>query len=158
MKAVDSDELYHQYDVTKYLIPKRGKSSRSDREWNRLVFNFWLLLWNAKEPRKQWVSHSFGLVPYRNSFVNYNNVISMLEYKKNWNNLYVFTPDNPVYPRGHLSEVLDCGLEVNEFELQSCYSVHFRTNTIEESKNPLILTSQQLKSIAVIFLQELIWH
>ena len=25
---------------------------------------------------------------------------------------------------------LDCGLEVSKFELQSCYFVHFRINTI----------------------------
>ena len=40
---------------------------------------------------------------------------------------------------GEMAKVLDCGLEVSEFELQSCYYVHFRTNTFEKAMNPLIL-------------------
>ena len=33
-------------------------------------------------------------------------------------------------PRGIMAKELDCGFEVSEFELQSCYYVHFRTNTL----------------------------
>ena len=29
-----------------------------------------------------------------------------------------------------MAKVLDCGLDVSEFELQSQYYVHFRTNTL----------------------------
>ena len=31
--------------------------------------------------------------------------------------------------------VMDCGLVVSEFELQSCYYVHFRTNTFGKGMN-----------------------
>ena len=34
---------------------------------------------------------------------------------------------------------LDYGIIVSEFELQSRYYVHFRTNTREKGKNPFIL-------------------
>ena len=34
---------------------------------------------------------------------------------------------------------MDCGIVVSEFELQSRYYVHFRTNTLGKSMNPLIL-------------------
>ena len=33
----------------------------------------------------------------------------------------------------------DCRIEVSEFELQSRYYVHFRTNTLRKDMNPLIL-------------------
>ena len=36
-------------------------------------------------------------------------------------------------------KALDCGIVVSEFELQSPYYVHFRTNTLGKSMNPLIL-------------------
>ena len=36
-------------------------------------------------------------------------------------------------------KVLDCGIVVSEFELQSRYYVHFQTNTLGKGMNPLIL-------------------
>ena len=37
-----------------------------------------------------------------------------------------------------MTKVQDCGLEVSEFELQSGYYVHFRTNTFEKiMKHPI---------------------
>ena len=42
-------------------------------------------------------------------------------------------------PRGVMVKVLDCGIVVSEFELQSRYHVRFRTNTFGKSLNPLIL-------------------
>ena len=38
-----------------------------------------------------------------------------------------------------MAKVLDCGLEVNEFELQSFYYFHFRFNALGEDINPFIL-------------------
>ena len=38
-------------------------------------------------------------------------------------------------------EAMDCGIVVSEFELQSRYYVHFRTNALGESMNPLILAA-----------------
>ena len=35
-------------------------------------------------------------------------------------------------------KVLDFGLKVSVFELQSCYYVHFRTNTLRKGMNPII--------------------
>ena len=42
-------------------------------------------------------------------------------------------------PRGEMVKAMDCGIVVNEFELQSRYYVHFRTNTLWKVMNPLIL-------------------
>ena len=36
---------------------------------------------------------------------------------------------------GVIANVMDCSLEVSEFEIQSCYYVHFRTNTLEKVMN-----------------------
>ena len=35
-------------------------------------------------------------------------------------------------PRGVMAKVLDCGLEVSEFELESIYFVYFRIKTLAE--------------------------
>ena len=42
-------------------------------------------------------------------------------------------------PHGVMDKVMDCGIVVNEFILQSCYYVHFRANTLGKGMNPLIL-------------------
>ena len=38
-------------------------------------------------------------------------------------------------------KALDGGIVVSEFELQSRYYVHFRTNTLGKGMNPLILSA-----------------
>ena len=40
---------------------------------------------------------------------------------------------------GAVANVLNCGLEVSEFDLQLRYYVHFRTNITGKSMNPLII-------------------
>ena len=47
-------------------------------------------------------------------------------------------------PRGVMVKALDCGFVVREFELQSCYYLHFRTNTLRKGMNALILPSMGL--------------
>ena len=42
-------------------------------------------------------------------------------------------------PRGVMVKAMDCEIVVSEFELQSCYYVHFRANTLGKGMNPLIL-------------------
>ena len=42
------------------------------------------------------------------------------------------------YLRGVIVKAMDSGIEASEFELQSCYYVHFRTNTLGKGMNPLI--------------------
>ena len=42
-------------------------------------------------------------------------------------------------PHGVMVKALDCGIVVSEFELQSQYGMHFRTNTLGKGMNPLIL-------------------
>ena len=42
-------------------------------------------------------------------------------------------------PRGVIVKVMDCGIVVREFILQSRYYVHFRANTLGKGMNPLIL-------------------
>ena len=39
---------------------------------------------------------------------------------------------------GVVGKVLDSGREVSEFELQSRYYVHYRTNTLEKGMKPFI--------------------
>ena len=43
----------------------------------------------------------------------------------------------PVLYGGVMAKVLECGLEISEFQLQSCYYVHFRTNILEKAMDPL---------------------
>ena len=42
-------------------------------------------------------------------------------------------------PRGIMVKVMDCGIVVSKFELQSRYYDHVRTNTLGKSMNLLIL-------------------
>ncbi len=46
-------------------------------------------------------------------------------------------------PRGVMVKAMDCGIVVSEFELQSCYYVHFRINTLGNGMNPLILPAMR---------------
>ena len=46
---------------------------------------------------------------------------------------------NRLCPRGLMVKTLDCGIVESEFELQSRYYFHFRTNTLGKGMNPLIL-------------------
>ena len=39
-------------------------------------------------------------------------------------------------PRGVMIKAMDCGIVVSEFELQSCYYVHFRENNLWERYGP----------------------
>ena len=47
--------------------------------------------------------------------------------------------ENRGCPLGVMVKTMDCGIVVSEFELQSRYCVHFRTNTFGKGMNPLIL-------------------
>ena len=58
-------------------------------------------------------------------------------------------------PRRVMVKVVHCGIVVSEFELQSRYYVHFRTNTLAKSMNP---PSNGLNNITVVPLEEWIWH
>ena len=42
-------------------------------------------------------------------------------------------------PRGVMVKAMDSGIVESEFELQSCYYIHFRTNILGKGMNPLIL-------------------
>ena len=42
-------------------------------------------------------------------------------------------------PCGVMVNAMDCGIVVNEFELQSRYYVHFRPNSLGKDMNSLIL-------------------
>ena len=43
------------------------------------------------------------------------------------------------YPHDVMVKALNYGIVVSEFELQSLYYVHFRTEALEKGMNPLIL-------------------
>ena len=78
----------------------------------------------------RWVSNSFGLVLH-------------LRTKKNGFQIfiYAFSLAFTGCPRGVMVKAMDCKIVVNEFELQSGYYVHFRTNTLGNGINPLILSA-----------------
>ena len=42
-------------------------------------------------------------------------------------------------PCGVMVKVMDCGIGVSEFILQSSYYIHFQANTLGKGMNPLIL-------------------
>ena len=44
-----------------------------------------------------------------------------------------------MYPCGVMVKMMDYGIVVSEFELQSHYYIHFRTNTLRKVMNPLVL-------------------
>ena len=47
-------------------------------------------------------------------------------------------------------KALDCEIVVREFELQSRYYSHFRTNTLGKGMNPLILFAQSTGAVEYI--------
>ena len=53
--------------------------------------------------------------------------------------LYLFLTFSDVLLWGVFVKAMDCGIVESEFELQSRYYVHFRTNTLGKGMNPLIL-------------------
>ena len=48
-----------------------------------------------------------------------------------------------------MADVMDCDPEVIEFKLQSCYNVHFRTNTIGKVMKPLISPMYGFNSVVL---------
>ena len=53
-----------------------------------------------------------------------------------------------------VANVLDCDIEVNELESQSCYYVHFQTNTFEKGMNTLYSLSNGLTLSSTFLLQK----
>ena len=51
--------------------------------------------------------------------------------------------------------MLNCSHKVSEFKLQSCYCIHFQTNTLGKGMNPL---SYGLNRITAVLLKGWIWH
>ena len=83
---------------------------------------------------------------YVYSKIRHNNVFSQTQR----NNLYPKIPYNNMYSKGRHSKshvvmvkALNCRIVVCEFELQSRYYVHFRTNTLGKGSNPLILPAMR---------------
>ena len=57
-------------------------------------------------------------------------------------------------PRGVKVKVMDCGIVVSEFVLQSRYYVHFRANNLGKSMNPPYPPSYGLNSTTTVLLEE----
>ena len=53
---------------------------------------------------------------------------------------------------------MDCGNVESEFELQSRYYVHFRTNTLGKRYEPPYPPSYGLNSTTTVLLGEWLWH
>ena len=61
-------------------------------------------------------------------------------------------------PRGVMVKAIDCRIIVSEFEFQSCYYVHFRTNTLGKGINPPYPPIYGLNSIPAVLLEGWLWH
>ena len=61
-------------------------------------------------------------------------------------------------PRGVMVKVMDCGIVIREFVLQSRYYVHFRPNTLGKGMNPLYPPSYGLNSTTTVLLGEWLCH
>ena len=48
-------------------------------------------------------------------------------------------------PDGVKVKALDCGIVLNKFELQSCYYIHFWTNTLGKNMKPPLSTKLCVK-------------
>ena len=57
-----------------------------------------------------------------------------------------------------ITEKIVYEIVAREFEFQSRYYVHFRTNTLGKGMNPLILPSYGLNSTTTVLLEEWLWH
>ena len=60
-------------------------------------------------------------------------------------------------PRGVMVKAMDGGIVVSEFELQSCYYVHFRANTLGKDMNPTYPPSYGLNSTTIVLLEGYLW-
>ena len=56
-------------------------------------------------------------------------------------------------PRGLVAKMPHSDIEMNEFELQSPYYKHFRTNTLEKGMNPIYPPSYGLNSNTTVLLK-----
>ena len=61
-------------------------------------------------------------------------------------------------PRGVMVKVMDCGIVVSKFVLQSRYYVHFRAIFSQERYEPPYLPSYGLNSTTTVLLGEWLWH
>ena len=74
----------------------------------------------------------------------------------------ILLEDASYMPRvGVVAYALNCGLVVREFEIQSSYYVHFRTDTLKKGMDPpphLAHSSNGLNSTTTVFLQGWLWY
>ena len=56
-----------------------------------------------------------------------------------------------------MATVIDCSLEASEFELFSCYYVHFRTNTLGDGIVTPYPSSDGLNSVTAVFPEGWLW-
>ena len=63
---------------------------------------------------------------------------------------WYFIVCNNIRPHGLVTNMLDCDIVVSEFEVQSRYNVHFRTNTLRKVMNPLIPLNYELNSTTTV--------
>ena len=74
--------------------------------------------------------------------------------KQNWFygfGLLAYWPSWIILFKSHL-KAMDCGIVDREFDLQSHYYVHFRTNTLGKGMNPLILPAMgEIASLLLFF-------
>ena len=63
-----------------------------------------------------------------------------------------------VCPCAVMVKALDCGIVISEFELQSYYNIHFRTNTLKKGMNPLYPPRYGLNTITTVLVEGWLWH
>ena len=62
------------------------------------------------------------------------------------------------YPRDVMVKVLDCGIVVNEFELQLHYYINFWTDTLGKGNEPSYPSIYGLDSTTTVLLEGWFWH
>ncbi len=68
------------------------------------------------------------------------------------------TSSNPGGPCCIMVKVMDCGIVVSEFVLQSRYYVHFQANTLRKGMNSPYPPNYGLNSTITVILEGWLWH
>ena len=101
---------------------------------------------------KGWIDNYLG--PNQKGLLTCPNLPSILyRYKYNLNQIFISKGGRS--PHVKMVKVLDCGLKVSKFKLQSHNYVHFHFNTLGKGMNPLIPPTPRygLNSITAVLLQ-----
>ena len=119
---------------------------------------------DSREEIDLWLLHIYN--PNQTFQVHWRNNVSRTTRYQFWKRLEYHWDSWPKYmkksvwngqrgcPRGVMVKAMNCGIVVSKFELQSCYYIHFRTNTLWERYEPPYPPSYGLNSTTIVLLGE----